>query len=223
MSAAQASENGKRSLRRQSSPPSVTPQLRHPGAEVGPRATRTIAAILSATSEVFLTRGYAGTTIDHITRIAGVSRASFYTYFPSKRDALLALGADSHKVAMETAESLGEIASGWEIEDLESWVERYLSLLDGYGSFSLAWTQAAHEDEEIRRAGRRSHLELCRCVGMALASLGGTDSDDPVEVGLLVVAMLERGWAYSRLYRGDLDRAALNRAAARLLAAATGK
>jgi hypothetical protein len=45
--------------------------------------------------EVFLTRGYAGTTVDEIARIADVSRASFYAYFPSKREVLLALGAPS--------------------------------------------------------------------------------------------------------------------------------
>ena len=68
--------------------------LRQPADALGPRAQRTIVRIIEATREVFLTRGYSGTTIDEIARVADVSRASFYTYFPSKREVLLAVGAE---------------------------------------------------------------------------------------------------------------------------------
>src|SRR4030081_1073131 len=78
---------------------SVSPTLRQPANELGPRAHLTIARILDATKKIFLIRGYTGTTIDEITRVANVSRASFYTYFPSKRDVLLAVGADSASAA----------------------------------------------------------------------------------------------------------------------------
>jgi len=220
LSVPRAQKNGTRSEARRAALAAVSPQLRHPGAEVGPRATRTIAAILDATREIFLTRGYAGTTIDDITRVAGVSRASFYTYFPSKRDALLALGADSLSTFMGVAKALSEFAPDWNIADLESWVARYFSLLDEHGSFAFAWTQAAHEDEDIRRAGQRGHLELCRRFGVALAALGGRPAEDPVEAGLLIVSMMERGWAYTRLYDDNLNMEALQRAAVHMLAAA---
>ena len=66
------------------------PSIRQPANPLGPRAQRTINRIIEATRDVFLTRGYSGTTIDEIARLADVSRASFYTYFPSKRDVLIA-------------------------------------------------------------------------------------------------------------------------------------
>jgi AcrR family transcriptional regulator len=220
VSAARSGKNGKPPSALRSSVDAVNPQLRQPGNVLGPRAARTIAAILDATRQIFLVRGYAGTTIDDITRVAGVSRASFYTYFPSKRDALLALGADSLTRGMEMAESLGQISPDWDLEDLAPWVEQYFNVLEEHGSFAFAWTQAAHEDEEIRCAGQRGQLELCRRLGMALALLGGRPAEDPVETGLLVVAMLERGWAYSQLYAATLDKEALQRAAVRMLAAA---
>lgn len=52
------------------------PNLRQPAVALGTRARRTIGNILDATREVFLTHGYAGTSIDDITTLAGVSRAS---------------------------------------------------------------------------------------------------------------------------------------------------
>lgn len=197
-----------------------TPALRSPGKELGPRANRTIAAILDAARQIFLTRGYDGTTIDEIARAAGISRASFYTYFPSKRDVLLALGTDTANAASAVIRELDELPRRWKADDLEAWVRRYFDLLDHHGSFAFAWTQAAHEDEEIRRAGMAGHLALCRQMGEALSRLGTRPADDPVERAMLLFSMLERGWVYCRLYEGTIDEAAVHRSIVRLIAAA---
>src|SRR4051812_9602009 len=165
--------------------------LRHPGSSVGPRASRKIAVILDATRQIFRVKGYAGTTIDEIARVAGISRGSFYTYFPSKRDALLASGAHSLSAAKDVIESLAEVGVDFEVADLQRWVSTYFDLLEEHGSFAFAWTQAAQEDEEIRTAGMKGHLELCRKLGLALAALGGKRPRDPTELGLAVFSMLE--------------------------------
>ncbi len=194
-------------------------RLRHAGDVPGPRASRTIAAILQATRQIFLVSGYDGTTIDDITRMAGVSRSSFYTYFPSKRDALLALGAESLAMALRLIDELGAVAADDGAEATQRWVEGYFDHLDQHGSFSFAWTQAARQDAEIRRAGQRGHLEMCRRLGVALAARQGVEAEAPVESGLLAVAMLERVWSYAQLYGADVDRAAVERIAGRLLLA----
>jgi AcrR family transcriptional regulator len=199
----------------------VTPRLRHPGSVLGTRANRTIATILDATRQIFLVRGYAGTTIDEIARVAGLSRGSFYTYFPSKRDVLLTLGADSLSAGKEVIKSLGKLGDDWQLDALEEWVGEYFEVLEEHGSFAIAWTQAAHEDEEIRRAGMQGHLQLCRRMGLALAALGSKSVDDPTSLGLATYAMLERGWSYSKLYEGALDPVDLRRMIARMLAGAT--
>jgi AcrR family transcriptional regulator len=199
----------------------VRPTMRSPAPELGPRATQTIAKILWATKAIFLARGYAGTTIDEITRVAGVSRGSFYTYFPSKRDALLALGADSIRASRRIVGQLRDLPDAWTDADLESFVERWFELLEEYGSFAFAWTQAAHEDNEIRVAGMKTHLQLCRELGLALAALRGQPFDDPTAQGVVIVSMLERGWAYCQLYTGKMDAADVRRTMAQVLAAIT--
>jgi AcrR family transcriptional regulator len=192
---------------------------RHPGVGSGPRSARTMSAIIDATREVFLKRGYAGTTIDEIAQLAGVSRPSFYTYFGSKRAALVALGADSLTGALAVIGALALVERETLEEGLAAWVARYFAYLDEYGSLAFAWTQAAHEDEEIRVAGQQGHLRMCRQLGLALGRLRGEEPDHPAEDGLLVVSMLERAWAYASLYGPAVDESALRSLATRSLAA----
>jgi AcrR family transcriptional regulator len=192
---------------------------RQPAEELGPRANRTIAAILDATREVFLTHGYAGTTIDEIARAAGISRASFYTYFPTKRDVLLGVGA--HSVREVTA-SVNEIAKlEPSLAALTEWVDRFFDLMEIHGPFAFAWTQAARHDEEIREAGTKGHTLLCGRFGKVLGAMGGITIDDPVALGLASFSMLERAWDYCRLYGTDVDQKEVRAAIARTLWAST--
>lgn len=54
----------------------------------GRRPVSSRAAIEEAAGELFLEQSYAGTTIEHITTRAGVSRATFFNYFAAKSDVL---------------------------------------------------------------------------------------------------------------------------------------
>lgn len=178
-----------------------------------------MAKILAATKEIFLARGYTGTTVDEITRAAGVSRASFYTYFPSKRDVLLALGAESAHAAEVMVDLISEITAPWTVAEIEEFVHKSFVLLDDHASFGFAWTQAAHEDEEIRVAGMRRHLQVCRRMGQAMGTLRGWPFPDTAAQGLLVFSMLERAWSFCKLYDGKLSASAMERVIAETIGA----
>ncbi len=49
------------------------------------------AQLMDAGAELFVTKGFAATTLDDITRLAGVSKGLFYQYFPSKEGLVSAL------------------------------------------------------------------------------------------------------------------------------------
>jgi AcrR family transcriptional regulator len=177
----------------------LAPSMRSPSPEIGLRAQRTIERILEATKDVFLSLGYGGSTIDDITRAAGTSRASFYTYFPSKRDALLALGQNAYLSAEELVRRLGTLDADWSIDDLEKWVGEYFDFLDEHGSFVLAWTHAAAEDEALRTAGLKNQLRTCRHLGLALDALRGHQVGDPTQQGMFVFGMMDRVWSQWRV------------------------
>src|SRR6202035_118289 len=60
------------------------------------RGERTRSAILNASRRLFLERGYAGTPINAITEVCGISRAGFYTYFKDKREIFNVLGKTAY-------------------------------------------------------------------------------------------------------------------------------
>ncbi|HMC38523.1 MAG TPA: TetR/AcrR family transcriptional regulator [Acidimicrobiales bacterium] len=178
----------------------VSPTLRQPATDRGPRAARTVANILQATKAILLARGYAGTTVDEIAKVAGISRASFYTYFPSKRDALLALGAESEHAGATMVDFAAELHHPLDEGQLLDFVRRCFAVLDDEASFAFAWTQAAQLDEEIRIAGMKGHLRICARLGRTLSKLGGRVYSDPAAAGLAILSQLERAWFYCQLY-----------------------
>ncbi len=184
--------------------PEPTPAIsRQPAQELGPRALRTIANILDATRDVFLTSGYVGTTIDEIAKGADISRASFYTYFPSKKEVLVAIGEHAARESATLFDRLG--TAGSTRVGMRKWVSDYFEFLDVHGSFAFAWTQGAVDDEEIRTAGMKRHLKLCKKFGDALAATAGKNRDDAQQLGLVMTSTLERSWSYCQVYGDAID------------------
>ncbi|MFC3979815.1 MULTISPECIES: TetR family transcriptional regulator [Streptosporangium] len=89
------------------------------------RTRRAVRAELAARAlELFTERGFDETTVDDIARAAGMSKRSFFRYFPTKEDALLGeLEATAERVAQEISarppgegawECLHTVLRGWE-------------------------------------------------------------------------------------------------------------
>src|SRR6202046_3285683 len=90
---------------------------------------RTRRQLAEAAAELFYERGYAGTTVDDIVAAVDVSPRTFFRYFPTKEDLVVALGttsldlfldalrnrpaAESLQVAVEKAIEQS-LAAGWE-------------------------------------------------------------------------------------------------------------
>lgn len=73
------------------------------GERQAPRASAKKEQIASAARDLFLTQGYAGTTMDGVSAVAGVSKQTLYSYFPSKAD-LLAEVLDEEISSLRTGE-----------------------------------------------------------------------------------------------------------------------
>lgn len=185
---------------------------RQPAEALGRRAERTIVRLVEATREVFLTMGYKGTTIDEIARLADVSRATFYTYFPSKREVLIEAGA---RASIEFEAMLDKLANNSAtLAALTEWVAEYFELLDVHGAFTFAWTQAAHEDSGIHLAGMKRHYGMCKKFGATLLAAANRPAVETGPLGVVAFSLLERSWSYGQLYAELLDRDAVIRQSA---------
>jgi AcrR family transcriptional regulator len=167
---------------------------------MGRRALRTSALIVETAREVFLQKGYFGTTIDDIADAAGLSRSSFYTYFPSKRDVLLVLGNQTYRAMDELMDQLMAVAEERTPDAVERIVTMYLRLLDEHGAFLQVWGQAGFGDEKLRRTGMRAKLSSARRLAAVLRALGWEPEDGEAALTALALAvMMDRFWFYEKV------------------------
>lgn len=181
-------------MAKKSQPFQLEGATRMPAATMGTRALRTSQLIQDKAREVFLVKGYYGTNIEDIADAAGVSRASFYTYFPTKRDVLLTIGQEAHDALDRALEVMLIEAAESGADAVESILGIYLDVLDEHGAFIEVWRQAAFDDEELRDAGLRAQLSSAKRWVAVLTACGWEPSDKPARIGLALQVMVERYW-----------------------------
>ncbi|WP_423918684.1 ScbR family autoregulator-binding transcription factor [Frigoribacterium sp. 2-23] len=69
------------------------------------RALATRASILKSAALVFDERGYAGTTLDSVAELAGVTKGALYFHFSSKEEVASAVIAEQHQISRNYAEA----------------------------------------------------------------------------------------------------------------------
>lgn len=177
---------------------------------------------MNAAHELLHERNYGDISVEDVTSRAGVSRASFWTYFASKQDVLRALGADTASAGDELAREFRSLAPDASLDQLSEWVSRYLDFLDANGAFISAAYQASRSDPELAQWLLTSELGSARLVGDGLVALHGGSTPagvDPTIEGLGVLCMLELIWYRSRVSNVPIDEQRVARSLAHLIRA----
>jgi AcrR family transcriptional regulator len=122
---------------------------------------RTRRQLAEAAAELFYERGYAATTVDDIVAAVDVSPRTFFRYFPTKEDLVVALGATSLDLFLEAlrdrppkeslqvavAEAVDQsLASGW--EDTTK-VRSFLALLRETPALRARWLEEAYGKRDL--------------------------------------------------------------------------
>jgi len=169
----------------------------------GGRGERTRSAILKASRQLFLERGYAGTPINAITEACGISRAGFYTYFKDKREIFNVLGNNAYHEVLAVIDQ-------WPVSDkplgangIRIWVGRYFDYMDHHGAFVLASTQSAPDDDDFRNSRNRMVSRASWKLGQAIA---GNGSHSPDVIGVAVMGLLDRAWHTAHRQTVSVDR-----------------
>jgi len=162
------------------------------------KKARTRQQLAEAAAELFFARGYAATTVDDIVAAVDVSPRTFFRYFPTKEDLVVALGTtsldkfvnalrsrppeESLQVAMRAAieESL---APGW--EDTVK-VRSFLDLLQEAPALRARWLEEAY----------RIRNQVAEVIG-ARSGTGATDLRNMIVAGTitLVINTALQAWA----------------------------
>lgn len=183
-----------------------------PVVDLGNKGLRTKARILRETKRLLLEKGYDATTISDISEASDIRRASFYTYFTSKQDVLLAIGHDAEEAGIVAAEGLRRLSPDASIEDVAHWVDEYIAFWDEHGSFVYAAIQAAYADEELREWSLNAELVGAKILGQALVKLRGgkrVPGVDPLVQGLAIQSMMERFWYHWRVAGAPVKESAI--------------
>lgn len=166
-----------------------------PSRRATPKSDRTRESILDAARTAFARKGFSGVTIKDITDLAPVTRANFYYYFSDKTELFIELGTDTYREALAAVEGFMELDSPPDRADIEAWVDSYFSYLDRNGAFVIRSAEDMPPDRKFRAAVARSHRRTAAALGEGIAKIAPTPPDlDPVAMGLVVMAMLERSW-----------------------------
>jgi AcrR family transcriptional regulator len=171
------------------------PSHRSARAPLQRRALQTKELLISNAKALFLARGYTATTVDDIVEVSKVSRASFYTYFSSKREIMIVAGHDSRHHGWELLEDFGRLNLRENHDELIEWLREYFDFLEAHGGYMLTWQQAALQDVELRTMGMRAQQKALRIFCASLRAQWATAPEPDLMVRALAIrSMLDRFW-----------------------------
>ncbi|HEY8524945.1 MAG TPA: helix-turn-helix domain-containing protein [Acidimicrobiales bacterium] len=145
-------------------------------------------ALLDAAARLFAEHGYHETSVPDIVQAAGVGHGTFYEYFGSRRDILLALT----RPIVEARQRLPSLKSQNLADRIRAEIYWYLSDHVEHLELSKVWHAASNFDPEIAETRRRERARRVARVRKGIESAADARPDiDPDIAAAALVAMLE--------------------------------
>lgn len=141
--------------------------------------------LVDAARSVFISVGYFEARVSDIVAEANVAHGSFYTYFPSKREAFLAVAEEIRDLITEAVQPGNDDIPGDTLGNLERANRRYLRLHAEHSRLLDLLEQVATEDIEVQKsrvASRAVHVKRVRRMITTLQERGQADTDIDVEI-----------------------------------------
>lgn len=131
--------------------------------------------LAEAACELFLEQGYGATSVSDITRRAGVSRSSFFNYFPTKADVLW--GGFDERITAMAGRLTAQDASSEPDASLDVVLRRaVLAIAEGFApdSLALALTNARQMqlDDELEREASVRQSRIARLLADRMRRAG---------------------------------------------------
>ena len=163
------------------------------GRQLRTQGRRTRKRLLDAAAVVLSNKGYHATRVDDIVRRARTSHGTFYLYFANKEDLFHAIAVQCAEEMTALAAELGPVGPGPEgLEELRSWLGRFLATYRRYGPVIRAWMEDQAIDRSLRRLGRRAFADITGSLVQRLAEGRATHVSDAEMAAAALLAMIER-------------------------------
>ena len=159
--------------------------------------------LLDAGLAVFVEKGVAAATLDHVTQRAGVAKGTFYLHFDSKEHLLAALQADFEQRLVERIDArVAQAGESWAAR-LDTWVDA--ALADYPADRALHDVLFHHpvlpDNSKGERAGRDFTDSLTDLIEGGIEA-GSFDAVDPPLTAMLLCSALHR--AFDRVWHQDV-------------------
>ena len=165
--------------------------------ETKPRRTESEAVrraqLLKAARKVFRAKGYDSASVAEIVREAGVAQGTFYIYFPSKRDAAVALGNGLMETMAEEVAASVDSATSFE-EQLEAVVAvTFRVARQNADVLRLAFIGADETHPELHSESPEHASVLRTIVDLFRSAVdaGEMEAMDPTIAARLVIGLLQ--------------------------------
>jgi AcrR family transcriptional regulator len=168
---------------------------------------------MAAARNRFESVGYAKTSAEDITGLAGASRATFYLHFKGKADVLAELVSELHITPVtELVDTLDEL-DDVTVESLRNWLREFSAIYQRTRKIMRAWVQAGGleggELTGVADSMRDKFLDVMSAKVQAIRARNGlaVDADDARLRGLMMFVQIERFcyYVYLRNLNFDLD------------------
>jgi len=163
-----------------------TRNMRNPGGRT-PKSEETRRALLDAAARLFAEHGYHDTSVPDIVREVGVGHGTFYEYFASRRDILLALT----RPITDTRDRQPALKSQNLPDRIRAEIFWYLSDHVEHLDLSKVWHAASNFDPEIAETRRRERARRIERVRRGIESAEVRPDIDAGIAAAALVAMLE--------------------------------
>ena len=154
--------------------------------------------LLDTALRLFAENGYHATTVPEIVQAAGVGHGTFYEYFRSRRDILVALTEP-----VNSNRRAPKLLPGQSLRDrIRSEIYWYLADHVEHLTLSKVWHQAVHFDPDIAETRRRERKRRLNRVRTGIETAGVRPGIDPEVAAAALNAMLEE-FAHRWFVEGD--------------------
>ncbi|NHM32096.1 TetR/AcrR family transcriptional regulator [Neobacillus terrae] len=159
--------------------------------------------VVKKAHELFIDKGFQATSIQDILDYSGISKGTFYNYFSSKNELLIAVFKSITKMMEQERNNLLIGQDPANLEVFVKQIELQLTLNRKHKLLSLFEEVFVSNDPELRQFIRRNHLRFIHWVYQRFTDLFGEDKKPfLLDCSIMFMGILQYNLKYSAMAKG---------------------